>query len=211
MDTRSLNAHALHDGSSPFTLEATTPNGSPRKCPAIVFRTMGSDDVDRLADIDRSEEIERICRIENGREIWTEAGHECLGWDKKQLDELRLRFLSELERGGAAVGAYYGERLAGFALLGHRPPGFQADMLTLELMYVGRPYRRRGIATRLMQLLSRTASARGAKSLYISSTETSSAVGFYRSMGSEYTSDPDPDMLAKEPLDIHMIRPLPDV
>lgn len=176
--------------------------------PAIVFRKLGPDDVHHLAHIDRSEKIERVCRLDNGREIWTEAGHECPAWNEQQLHELQLRLRSELEYGGAAVGGYDGDRLAGFGLLGHRLLGPQLDTLPIDLMYVGRPYRRRGIGTRLMQLLSREAAARGAKFLYISSTESSSAVGFYRSLGSETAAEPDPDMLAKEPLDIHMVRPL---
>lgn len=179
-----------------------------QKCPAIVFRNMGPEDVSHLAHIDRSEWIEQICRIENGQETWIEIGQECPGWDAVQLEELQLRFCSELENGGAAIGGYDGDRLAGFGLLGHRMLGSQNDTLPIDLMYVGRAYRRRGIGTRLMQLLSQQASVRGARSLYISSTESRSAVGFYRSLGSEHAIDPDPEMLAKEPLDIHMVRPL---
>lgn len=178
------------------------------KRPAIVFRKLGLDDIDHLAHIDRSEKIERVCRLDNGQEIWTESGYECPSWNEQQLQEFQLRFRSELEHGGSAVGGYDGDRLAGFGLLGHRLLGPKLDTLPIDLMYVSRPYRRRGMGTRLMQLLSREAAARGAKSLYISSTESSSAVGFYRSLGSENTAEPDPDMLAKEPLDIHMVRPL---
>lgn len=169
---------------------------------------MGLDDVDHLAHIDRSEWIEQICRIEDGQESWIETGQECPAWDAIQLEELQSRLCSELENGGVAMGAYDGDRLAGFGLLGHRRIGPQNDTLPIDLMYVGRPYRRRGIGTRLMQLLSREASARHAKFLYISSTESSSAVGFYRSLGSENTMEPDPEMLRKEPFDIHMVRPL---
>jgi len=176
------------------------------KHPAIVFRKMGLDDVKDLAHIDRSEWIGQICRIENGQETWIEVGQECPGWNAAQLEELQLRFCSELENGGAAIGGYDGDRLAGFGLLGHRRIGSQNDTLPIDLMYVGRAYRRRGIGTRLMQLLSGEASARGAKSLYVSSTESRSAVGFYRSLGSENAIEPDPEMLMKEPFDIHMVR-----
>ena len=186
----------------------TTTNVATPKRPAIIFRKMSLDDVGHLAHIDRSEKIERVCRLENGQEIWSDAGHECPTWNPRQLEELQLRFRSELEYGGVAIGGYDGDRLAGFGLLGHRLFGPQRDTLTIELLYVGRPYRRRAIGTRLIHLLSREATARGAQSLYISSTETSSAVGFYRSMGSENAAEPDPEMLAKEPLDIHMVRPL---
>ncbi|MEJ8303910.1 GNAT family N-acetyltransferase [Saccharibacillus sacchari] len=188
-------------------MTATKNKAAPQR-PAIVFRKMNLDDAEHLAHIDRSERIEQTCRVENGQEIWTEAGHECPTWDVRQLEELQLRFRSELEQGGAAVGAYDGDRLVGFGLLAHRLLGPQRDTLPIDLMYVSRSYRRRGIGTRLMQLLSREALLRGAKALYISSTESNSAVRFYRSLGSENAAEPDADMLAKEPLDIHMVRPI---
>ncbi|QDH20429.1 GNAT family N-acetyltransferase [Saccharibacillus brassicae] len=178
------------------------------KCPAFIFRKMNPDDADHLGQLDRSEKIEQICRIENGQEIWTPAGHECPTWNEAQLAELRLRYIGELERGGAAIGAYSGGMLAGFGVLGHRPLGSEGDMLQVDLLYVGRPYRRRGIGRRLMELLSREASLRGAKALYISSTESRSAVGFYRSFGSEIAAEPDPELFAREPLDIHLVRKL---
>ncbi|MDO3411173.1 GNAT family N-acetyltransferase [Saccharibacillus sp. CPCC 101409] len=175
---------------------------------AIRIRRMRPDDVSLLAQVDRSEKIERICRVENGQEVWTEAGHECPGWNDEQLEGLQSRFLRELEAGGTAFGAYDGERLAGFGLLGHRRIGPKRDKLAVDLMYVGRPYRRRGIATRFMQLLGQAAAEAGAGYLYISSAESSSAVGFYRSIGGENTAEPDAELLALEPLDIHMTRRL---
>ena len=77
-----------------------------------------------------------------------------------------------------------------------------------DLMYVSRNYRRQGIATRLMDELSHEAKKRGAKSLYISSTETESAVNFYRSTGSVLTGEVDRELFEREPKDIHMIRKL---
>ncbi len=174
----------------------------------IEVRRMRPEDAERLAEIDRSEVIDAICAIENGQECWTEAGHECPTWNEQGLTRLQDRFRHELQAGGAAFGAYDGERLAGFGVLGHRRIGEQQDMLAVDLMYVSRPYRRQGIGTRLMNALSEEAALRGAKSLYISSTETTSAVRFYRSFGSVNADEPDPESLAAEPLDIHMIRPL---
>lgn len=176
----------------------------------IEIRSMRPEDAERLAEIDRSEAIDAICTIEDGQECWTEAGHECPTWNEQELKQLQDRFRHELQAGGAAYGAYDGERLAGFGVLGHRRIGEQQDMLAVDLMYVSRPYRRQGIGTRLMNALSEAAAVLGAKSLYISSTETASAVRFYRSFGSVNADEPDPELWAAEPLDIHMIRPLND-
>lgn len=56
--------------------------------------------------------------------------------------------------------------------------------------------------------LSEEARRRGARSLYISSTETRSAVSFYQSQGSEMTGEVDKELYTKEPKDIHMIKEL---
>jgi len=59
-----------------------------------------------------------------------------------------------------------------------------------------------------MNELSKVALSRGAKYLYISSTETESAVNFYRSYGSQITNEVDKELFEKEPEDIHMIKRL---
>lgn len=73
-------------------------------------------------------------------------------------------------------------------------------------MYVSREYRRQGIGTRILNQLSDEAKKRGAKNLYISSTETRSAVTFYKSNGSKLTNELDSELYEKEPKDIHMIK-----
>jgi GNAT superfamily N-acetyltransferase len=75
-------------------------------------------------------------------------------------------------------------------------------------MYVTRQYRRQGIGSQILYALSKVAIAEGAKYLYISSTETESAVKFYSSCGSTTTTEIDKDLFEKEPDDIHMIRTL---
>jgi len=56
--------------------------------------------------------------------------------------------------------------------------------------------------------ISQEARRRGALSLYISSTETESAVNFYRKNGGELTPEIDDELFKLEPKDIHMIKRL---
>lgn len=49
----------------------------------------------------------------------------------------------------------------------------------------------------MMNELAEEARKRGAKYLYISSTETRSAVSFYKSNGSQLTDDVDPELFQK--------------
>ena len=83
----------------------------------------------------------------------------------------------------------------------------------LSLMFVGRPYRRRGVANALLDELEEVALERGAAALYVSSVYVSSvpsdsAVGFYLARGFRPT-EPLPEPFEKEPEDIHMLLSLP--
>jgi GNAT superfamily N-acetyltransferase len=93
-------------------------------------------------------------------------------------------------------------------VLAHQFRGKEHNQLQLDLMYVSRAYRRQGIGTRILSFLSEEARIRGAQSLYISSTETRSAVSFYQSQGSEVTGELDVELYTKEPKDIHMVKEL---
>ncbi|WP_233531843.1 GNAT family N-acetyltransferase [Paenibacillus alkalitolerans] len=134
--------------------------------------------------------------------------HDCPNWNQEMLKEIQERYLFELRNGGMAVGAFDGKTLIGFGVLAHKFRGIQQDRLQVDLMYVSRNYRRRGIGTRILNELADEARRRGAKYLYISSTETRSAVSFYESNGSQLTKEVDEELFNKEPRDIHMIMEL---
>ncbi len=83
-----------------------------------------------------------------------------------------------------------------------------AELADLALLHVSRSYRRKGVASALTHEVARLARADGARRLYVSATPSGSAVGFYRSHGFEPTDEPNPELLALEPDDIHMILEL---
>ncbi|MCQ6562987.1 GNAT family N-acetyltransferase [Paenibacillus mendelii] len=174
----------------------------------IFYRELQLIDADRIRDIDRSELIERYYQMNEGVLQEIKAGHECDTWDSEQVEELIQRFKHQLEKGGKAYGAFDGELLVGFGVLANQFRGKDQDQLQVDLMYVSRNYRRQGIGRHIMDALSREAVDRGAKFLYISSTETESAVHFYRNCGSEITSEVDPELFQLEPHDIHMLKRL---
>ncbi|MBM7569260.1 GNAT family N-acetyltransferase [Paenibacillus sacheonensis] len=174
----------------------------------ISFRKLTLADVHKLTDIDRSETIDILYRMHNGVLNETPAAHECPTWDEELTREMQGRFIHELQNDGVAVGAFDGELLVGFGVLAHQFRGREHDQLQIDLMFVSRRYRRQGIGTRIMNDLSVEARARGAKYLYISSTETRSAVSFYKSCGSQLADELDEELFEKEPNDIHMIKKL---
>ncbi|OPA74602.1 GNAT family N-acetyltransferase [Paenibacillus selenitireducens] len=174
----------------------------------IIYRTMTIEDCNKLKEIDRSEAIDYTYEYLNGALIETDANHECPSWDQATLQEIENRFAEELTLGGRALGAFDGDLLIGFGVLAHRFRGVNQNILQLDLMYVSRSYRRQGVGTTIMNVLSEEARSRGAKYLYISSTETRSAVYFYQHQGGQITDDVDPELFEKEPFDIHMLKEL---
>ncbi|MFD0711962.1 GNAT family N-acetyltransferase [Paenibacillus sp. GCM10027626] len=174
----------------------------------IDIKSMKLEDASKIWEIDRSEIIEYIYTCADGQLNEFKAGHECPNWEEGQYSEIIARYEEELRSGGMAVGAFAGETLVGFGVLAHQFRGENNDQLQVDLMYVTREYRRQGIGRRIITALSEEAVVRGAKYLYISSTETESAVKFYSSFGAELTPEVDEELFAKEPEDIHMIKKL---
>ncbi len=174
----------------------------------INYLIMTQEHAVKLKEIDRSEHIDLIYEMRDGKLAEVSANHECPNWNEDLVTELQDRFLFEIRSGGFAIGAFDGTALVGFGVLAHKFRGMNKDRLQVDLMYVSRSYRRRGIGTRIMEELSAEARRRGANYLYISSTETRSAVSFYTSAGSQITDEIDEELFNKEPLDIHMIRRL---
>ncbi|MNU88219.1 Acetyltransferase (GNAT) family protein [compost metagenome] len=174
----------------------------------IVYQFMTQDHVSKLQEIDRSEHIDRVYEVREGELIDSTVDYECENWDAETLAEIESGFLFELESEGVALGAFDGDTLVGFGVLAHQRRGEHQDMLQIDLMYVSRDYRRQGIATAILNGLSEVAKERGASYLYISSTETKSAVSFYTNNGGKVTKTFEQDLFTKEPEDIHLIKKL---
>ncbi|WP_138493858.1 GNAT family N-acetyltransferase [Paenibacillus pinistramenti] len=177
----------------------------------IIVREMKLEESALLSQIDRSEYIGKIYRQTASGVEESEAGHECGTWDEASLQKLKQRYEEELQAGGKAFGAFEDGLLVGFGVLAHKFRGKDRDRLQLDLMYVTRSHRRMGLGRRIMDEIKKEAVRRGARYLYISSTETESAVHFYRHSGSVPADEIDQELFALEPEDIHMVLKLDDV
>ena len=176
----------------------------------IRIRQLPATDVGRLAEIDRSEQVHvgytyrdgelRAERVDWRVPPWSAEG------DGPHCLPTMIRFCAEhLEAGGVLLGALDGDRLAAVAILRHR---LTESMAQLAFLHVSREYRRQGIAAQLTEEMIRLARLDGARELYVSATESESAVGFYLSLGFRPTDTPHPVLFALEPEDIHMIKEL---
>lgn len=174
----------------------------------ISYRELQIADAYKIKEVDRSERINLIYEVIDGKLKEIQAAHDCPNWSPQEIDSLVRRFRHELEHGGKAFGAFDQKRLIGFGVLAHELRGKNRDQLQIDLMYVSKEYRRKGIGKHIMNELSKVAKLRGAKFLYISSTETESAYNFYKRSGCEITDEVDEELFKLEPKDIHMIKKL---
>lgn len=172
---------------------------------SIVVDRLREHDLLRFSEIDRSEEVSAHYR-QVGDRLFSEPVNESVPnffteGDHHSLTELVQTWQPVVDAGGVLLGAFDVRRLAGIALLGNE---VDVGVLQVALLFVSRPYRRRGVASTLMDEVERLAHDRSARALYVSAVPSDSAVGFYLSRGFVPT-DPLPDPFAKEPEDIHML------
>jgi GNAT superfamily N-acetyltransferase len=178
------------------------------RCVRIVIRKLPSDGLTRFAEIDRSEEIHVHYRQLEGElteEIVAESVPDFFReGEHHSIAELVKTWQPVVDAGGVLLGAFDEDRLAGMALLGTElAPG----VAQVALLFVSRPFRRRRVASALMDEMEHLAQDFGARSLYVSAVPSESAVRFYLSRGFRPT-EPFPEQFAKEPEDIHMLLPL---
>jgi GNAT superfamily N-acetyltransferase len=176
----------------------------------IQYRWLNLSDLDKIAQIDRSEHITLAYDLE-GSQLTTKAVEWHVptwlsGGDGDHSVNHIIDFCSEhLGRGGIMKGAESGDLLIGVGIL---QPDIRPTMDQLAFLHVSREYRRQGIASEIARDLCRLARERGVKSVYVSATPSESAVSFCRNHGFEPITDPIPELYALEPEDIHMILDL---
>lgn len=170
----------------------------------FTVRQINWGDLQRANPIDVSERGDVVLAWIGGEMVETPYEWERPEWDA-DLWQLRLAGWWLTLKPDVMVGAYAGDELAGLASLRYR---LEFDMAQLTTLHVSAAYRRRGVATLLLDEILRLARESGARRIYVSAVPTPSAVGFYTRHGFAPTDEPNAEMIALEPDEIHMVRPL---
>ena len=177
---------------------------------SITYRRLENTEVDRIRDIDRTESTRIGYRVEGDELIRMDVIWDSSPWREEGEEHSFPHMIRHLEgviaNNGTMLGAFDGDRLVGLAAF---RPHLTETMAELALLHVSNGYRRRGIASHFFDEIVVMACQTGAHQLYVSATPSESAVGFYTSRGFVWTQTPHPPLLALEPEDIHMIKPLP--
>lgn len=170
----------------------------------ISGRALSRDEIRRIWEIDRSETVEWVYRVENGELVLIAAHFDLRGWPPGEPEKYTPLLEACFDRGGWLHGLFEGEKLIGAAVLESRFIGKRHDQLQLEFLHVSRAYRSKGLGRRLFDLASDEARRRGANSLYISATPSERTIAFYRSLGCRLAPEPDPELFELEPEDVHL-------
>lgn len=176
----------------------------------IHYRWMEDGELSRLPHIDRAERVHTGYEVRDGKLRAIAVDWDVPGFLREGSGEHSLAHQIEfcqghLLAGGKMIGAFAGEKLAGIGIL---TPEVRPKMAHLAYLHVSRAYRRKGIATYLVQEMIAYARQHGADRIYVSATPSGSAVGFYTSQGFRLCSEPLPELFKLEPEDIHMILEL---
>jgi N-acetylglutamate synthase-like GNAT family acetyltransferase len=174
------------------------------------YRWIAADDLEHLRDIDRSEHITTAYAMKDGVLTSRSVDWHDHGWrDDGGAHSFghQIGFCREhLAKGARALGCFTPDgQLVGIGVM---RPEVEHGVAQLAFLHISRAYRRAGVATELLGRLTAWARQTGARELYVSATPSGSAVSFYQRAGFDLTDVPIDELLALEPEDIHMRRPL---
>lgn len=174
----------------------------------MIIKELNKEDIGRIREIDRSEKVKLLYKHKEGSLVPEKVDLNVPRWSEQECAERISTLSRELSKGGTLIGAIEGNLLAGAAVLGHELIGDNLEEIQLVFLHVSNGYRRKGIASKLFNLICKIAKDKGAKRLYISSTPSESAVGFYLCHGCELATEVNKELFQLEPEDIHMIKEL---
>ncbi len=170
----------------------------------ISGRLLGRDDLKEIWSIDRSEVIDAVYHLEHGGLVLKPEHYEMQGWWQNEIENYTHVLEACFNRGGWFYGLFDDRRLIGVVVLDSRAIGKNQDQLQLVFLHISCAYRNRGMGKQLFGLATGEARRRGARWLYISATPSERTVGFYLGLGCKVTAEPDQELFAQEPEDIHM-------
>ena len=170
----------------------------------ITTRGLLREEIEQIWGIDRSEVIENVYYFEQGVLVLKPEHFEAQGWPPVEAEKFTPILYDCFDRGGWFCGAFDEEKLVGTAIIESKFIGKNREKLQLKFLHVSRAYRNRGLGKQLFELSRLTARQRCARGLYISATPSENTVNFYLRLGSAVTEEPDPELFAFEPEDIHL-------
>jgi GNAT superfamily N-acetyltransferase len=178
----------------------------------ITYRRLVAADLARIAEIDRTEEIE-ILLVQHGSELeerigdwsapaWFSDGQ---GEHEHSVAYQRAECERHLAAGAISLGAFADGRLVGIGLV---TPHIRPGIAQLAFLHVSSEYRARGVGGHLSEELERLAREQGDTTLVVSATPSLNTVRFYLGRGFEPMAEPLSELHELEPEDVQMQKRL---
>ena len=168
------------------------------------YRELVENEIDQIWNINRTEYVEKIYLITDGKLKEKEINETFYGWppDERKIYEPLLKDC--YKRGGFFLGGFINGTLKAIVILESKWIGRNGDTLQLKFLHIDRAFRRKGIGRFLFEKALERAKQQNAKRIYISSCENKNTVEFYKHLGCKITDEIDQELRKFEPNDIHM-------
>lgn len=173
----------------------------------MVTRDLTRDEIDLVWTIDRSEVNHHIFKVVDGRLTLVPAYFEIPGWHPEMIETDTIKLSDCFDRGGIFRGAFDRDALIGVSVVDTKRIESAPDHLQLLYLYVSRSARGQGVGRKLFAEAAEAARALRARALYISAVPTENTINFYLRLGA-VLANPDPELFAAEPDDVHLTYPL---
>ena len=168
----------------------------------ITIREMKSSEIDRIAEIDRTEHIMQYYTLKNGFLEVNDVDWHVGPWDSAKKIKEWIPIAEGYEN---MWGAFEKERLVGFAVYRSH---LTDDMAQFAIIHISHEFRKMGIGKKLSEKVLGKARADGKKMIYVTSTPTKATVDFYQKLGFKLVEQVNKELYELEPDDIHMIMQL---
>ena len=170
----------------------------------IEYRVLTRTEISKLAEMDRTETIDSIYRLREGKLILEKAYWRIGDWSPEEKQKRIAGLERGYDHGDTLFGAFDGPKLVGMSVLDDYTLQNAAGRFNFAGLWVSQRYRGRGVGRALAQLVIVNARELGASMLYVSATPSQNTVRFYMSMGFRPAKTADPNLFQAEPEDIHM-------
>ncbi|AGB83853.1 MULTISPECIES: GNAT family N-acetyltransferase [Serratia] len=167
--------------------------------------TLARDQLELLWQIDRREEITTLYRLQNGQLQAYADYYDVRGWDPHDREVYTPLHEESFDRGGSFFALFDREIIVAAAALDSVPRGPEQNLRQLLFFYVSAERRGQGLGKMLFRHCLQQLQQHGAAGLYVSSIPNKRTVDFYLAQGCRLLAEPDAELFAREPEDIHLV------
>ena len=165
--------------------------------------TMRDIELSLFEGFNRYQEVKRCWRKEAGEWLLKDIAF-TEQWDEEDYIFLVNCLRNTLKTGGAVIGAFCGDSLAGFTSVEKELFGSSKQYLQLSCIHVTYELRGSGLGKRLFNMACEAAKELGAKKLYISAHSSEESQAFYRAMGCTEAQEYSTKLAEQEPCDCQL-------